>query len=266
MIRTHEWVYGRRAGMDLTAVAYLPDNPSSSTLLLDIHGGAWSSGDKHAGRHYCDAIAASGTPVVAIDFRQGPDFQHPAAVEDIQLAVSHLRAEPPTPFSILGLSGSSSGGHLALSAAINPTSPEQTIDFVIALWPVSNPLARYQYLVSRLNEDPSTFKRFTPDRLKAGHEGYFGEPAQMAAAAIQNQLTAGHYRHLPPLLLVQPELDQNVPIMMSQTLQGAWEIAGGDVDYRLYPDVGHGFAQADGPQTQICIADMISFIQRHTAS
>ena len=110
MIRTQEWVYARRAGMDLTAVAYLPDNPSSSTLLLDIHGGAWSSGDKHAGRHYCDAIAASGTPVVAIDFRQGPDFQHPAAVEDIQLAVSHLRAEPPTPFGILGLSGSSSGG------------------------------------------------------------------------------------------------------------------------------------------------------------
>ena len=248
MIRTHEWVYAQRAGMDLTAVAYLPDNPSSSTLLLDIHGGAWSSGDKHAGRHYCDAIAASGTPVVAIDFRQARIFsiQLPLRTSSWQ---SHTCAR---------------SHRLPLVFSVYPGVPAEGIG---AQWPSiqhhrNRPsilslhsglyltLARYQYLVSRLHEDPSTFKRFTPDRLKAGHEGYFGEPAQMAAAAIQNQLTAGQYRDLPPLLLVQPELDQNVPIMMSQTLQGAWEIAGGDVDYRLYPDVGHGFAQADGPQTQ----------------
>ncbi|MAV26041.1 MAG: hypothetical protein CMQ05_07965 [Gammaproteobacteria bacterium] len=266
MTRTtkREWVYAHRAGLDLTAIAYLPDEPSGSALLLDIHGGAWSSGDKYAGRHYCEGIALSGTPVVAIDFRQGPDFQHPAAVEDIQLAIAHLRAEPPVPFSQLGLSGSSSGGHLALCAAINPTSQDEGVDFVIALWPVSNPLARYQYLVARLHEDPTTFRRFTPDRLKAGHEGYFGNTAQMSATAIQNQLTSGQYRNLPPLLLVQPELDQNVPVMMSQTLQGAWELAGGHVDYRLFPEVGHGFAQAEGPQTEGCIEEMTAFIQRQT--
>lgn len=262
-VTKREWVYARREGIDLMAIAYLPEQPGLA-LLLDIHGGAWSSGDRHSGRYYCEAIAATGIPVVAIDFRQGPDFQHPAAVEDIQAAIAHLRSEPPVPFTSLGLSGSSSGGHLALCAAINPTSSSHQIDFVIALWPVSNPVARYQYLVSRLHEDPTTFKRFTPDRLKAGHEGYFGNPAQMSTAAIQNMLVSGQFRHLPQLLLVQPELDQNVPVMMSQTLQGAWELAGGQVEYHLYPDVGHGFAQADGPRTGQCIDDMVAFIRRVT--
>jgi dipeptidyl aminopeptidase/acylaminoacyl peptidase len=67
---------------------------------------------------------------------------------------------------------------------------------------------------------------------------------------------------LPPVLVVQPERDQNVPVFMSQTLVGAYQMAGGDVTYRLFPGMHHGFGQADIPEADDCADAMVSFIQR----
>lgn len=263
-----DYVYTVPDGVELAALVYRPTGARdmSVPVVIDVHGGAWSSGHRKSGRHYDRALAAAGVCVVAIDFRQGPEHRHPASVVDILAAIQWCRqtSDLGVRASRLGLVGSSSGGHLALSAALDPQGidPEasRAIDFVIALWPVSNPLARYQYVTARLHEDPATFVRFAPDRLKAGHEAYFVDRQQMHDAAIQNILTRNDDLRLPPLFIVQPELDQNVPVMMSQTLAGAWELAGGDVTYRLYRGVAHGFAHAEGPQTDACIADMIRFI------
>lgn len=267
-----EFVYASPGGQDLTALVYRPTLPpgSSAPLIVDIHGGAWSSGDRHSGQHYDRALATAGICVIAIDFRQGPHHKHPASIVDILSAVSWARRSGDigiTP-TRLGLVGSSSGGHLALHAALDPdgidVEASGAIDHVIALWPVSNPLARYQYATARLHEDPSTFVRFAPGRLKAGHEAYFEDMAQMHDAAIQSILAMGRHRHLPDVFIVQPELDQNVPVMMSQTLAGALELAGGRVAYKVYPGVAHAFAHADGPQTDACVLDMISYIEaRH---
>lgn len=268
-----EYPYQRASEMELIALVYRPNVESGASLplVIDIHGGAWSSGHRKSGRHYDRLLAAAGICVVAIDFRQGPDFKHPAAVVDILSAVrwctsaAQLGLKPAS----IGLMGSSSGGHLALYSALDPDEADREaaalVDYVIALWPVSNPLARYQYVTARLHEDPSTFVRFVPDRLRAGHEAYYRDMRQMHNAAIQNILLDGRHGDLPPVFVAQPELDQNVPVMMSQTLAGAWELAGGDVSYKLYPGVAHGFAHAEGPQTDICVADMIAFIHRHSS-
>lgn len=75
----------------------------------------------------------------------------------------------------------------------------------------------------------------------------------------------GDFQQLPPVLLVQPELDQNVPLFMSQTLAGAYALAGGSLSLSLYRAVGHGFAHRPGPATDACIAEMLAFIRRHVA-
>ena len=264
--------YETEDSLELGALVYRPtaDHSASLPLVIDIHGGAWSSGHRKSGRHYDRLLAEAGICVVSIDFRHGPDFQHPAAIVDILAAVSWATSSDElaiTPTSV-GLVGSSSGGHLALYSALDPDRIDREtaarIDHVIALWPVSNPLARYQYATARLNEDPAGFVNFDPARLKAGHDGYFRNQQQMHDAAIQHILVSGKHGPLPPAFIVQPELDQNVPVMMSQTLAGAWELAGGDVAYRLYPGVAHGFAHAEGPQTEACIADMVAWIEAHS--
>ena len=314
-----EITWGRVAGRELRAVYYRPVPAESKPeqpvhFAIDIHGGAWSSGHRKDGQYYCRQLAEHGIAVLAIDFRQGPDFQHPAASEDIHAAVQFVRRAAGGLLNLpniasLGLVGSSSGGHLALLSGylsadqlsaygegsqgateicldghfILPPAPSaettpEAVDFIIALWPVSNPLARFQYLTARLaagsndtvaadltgNKDlvnKDMVASFQPQRLAEGHKAYFKTEAAMQEAGIQRILTEGANDLLPRTLIVQPALDRNVPQFMNETLHGALIRAGAEVEYRLYPAVAHGFAQAPGPGTDACIADMVAFIQ-----
>ena len=277
-------VFAQVDGITLQGTLYRPVVTAGADLpvLIDVHGGAWSSLHRKVGRYYCRELASRGLCVFAIDFRQGPQFKHPAASSDVAAAVRFIRTTDALRLkpSSVNLIGSSSGGHLALLAALNPdipahsTTPINTgtafelvpevsarVDRVVGLWPVSNPIARYQYVLARLHEDPQSWTDFAPDRLAAGHRAYFGDTRTMAAASIQHLLTTSAFSHLPPLLIVQPELDQNVPVFMSQTLLGGYEIAGGVAQYRQYPGVAHGFAHTEGVQTDVCINDIIAFIR-----
>lgn len=261
-------VYVERDGAPLLAELYQSTDPAiagTGLMLVDVHGGAFSSGNRYAGQYYCRALARAGIAVLSIEFRHGPDWQHPAALEDIAAAVKFCR-EGRTGYvpTQVGLIGSSSGGHLVTLAGIEPTDQGAAVDvdadLVIALWPVSNPAARYEYLHARQLESSAQLGDWDPFRLAEGHRGYFGSLAQMSAAAIQNVLTAGTFRKLPPLMIVQPALDENVPVFMSQTLQGAYRLAGGDATYRLYEGVGHGFAAAPSATTSACLTDIAAFI------
>lgn len=276
--------FARADGITLQGTLYRPAVTDGADLpvLIDIHGGVWSSLHRKAGRYYCRELASRGLCVFAIDFRQGPEFKHPTASSDVAAAVRFIRSTDALRLkpSSVNLIGSSSGGHLALLVALNPdiaahsTTPINTgadykmatdisarVDRVIGLWPVSNPIARYQYVLARLHEAPQSWTNFAPDRLAAGQRAYFGDTRTMEAASIQHLLTTGAFSHLPPLLIVQPELDQNVPVFMSQTLLGGYELAGGLVQYHEYPGVAHGFAHTEGLQTDACINDVIAFIR-----
>jgi acetyl esterase/lipase len=272
-------VFGRALGRTLEATLYFPEIAKNNAIpfAIEIHGGAWSSGHRKSGRHYCRKLAAAGIGVLAIDFRYGPDFKHPAANEDIRAAIAFAKTSLDIEMSSLGLVGSSSGGHLALLSGLRPKGYTGTevwregefansevpgeVDFVVALWPVSNPLARYQYVIARALEDPASWVNFQPKRLAEGHRAYFNSEQDMQAASIQQVLAEQSFDALPRIFVVQPELDQNVPIMMSQTLHGALINAGADVTYKLYDGVGHGFAYSAGIQTDECIADVSTFIK-----
>lgn len=244
-----------------------PEAAFRGLVLVDVHGGAFSAGNRFAGQRYCRQLARMGITVCSVEFRHGPDHKHPAALEDIARAVAFCRSgglgfEPGR----VGLIGSSSGGHLVALTAVEPTDQGAEVvcdvDFVIALWPVSNPAARYHYLLARQLETAESLDGWDPFRLAQGHRGYFRSVAQMHAASLQDVLTRGVFNKLPPLFIVQPELDRNVPVFMSQTFHGAWRMAGGMVEYRLYPGVGHGFAAGDTSQTGPCLQDIAAFIRR----
>lgn len=257
-----EVYYTAGDGSEMPAVFYLPE--AAACLVIDVHGGAWSMGHRKSDRYLCRKLATAGIAVLSIDFRHGPDYQHPAACEDIVSAVRFVRTGGLNLSGMpIGLMGSSSGGHLALLSALLPASfvvGGESVEFVVALWPVSNPLARYQYIRARSEEDPESWQNFYPRRLAEGHRSYFGSEAVMEEAGIQRVLAAGKHTALPRTMIVQPELDQNVPVFMTQTLHGALLGAGADVSYYLYLGVEHGFALADGPRTEQCTLDVIDFM------
>src|SRR6266851_3499272 len=223
--------FARADGKDLLARIYRPRGQASAPLaaLVDVHGGAWSRGDRTVGVHHGRGLAAAGLVVVSLDFRQGPEAKHPAAAQDISAGVRWVRANAQglgiDPARI-GISGHSSGGHLALLVAVQPglaahagspilssdgkagaTSGDDSVMFAIALYPVADPIARYRYAQGRKN-DP-TFEGAA--RLVASHEGYFKDEAAMEAASVTGIVEKKQHRALPPVWVAHPGTDDNVP-------------------------------------------------------
>src|SRR5215510_11311847 len=190
--------FARAEGKELLARVYKPKGEIDVPIaaLVDVHGGAWSRGDRLTGAFHCRALAASGLLVVSLDFRQGSEAKHPAASADVAAGVRYVRAHAKrlgVDPKRVALVGSSSGGQLALLAGLKPgafpgtpiVTPDGALDaapgdegvaFVLALYPVADPLARLRYVVGRENDGSG----FDAKRLIAAHHGYFLSEAQMA--------------------------------------------------------------------------------------
>jgi acetyl esterase len=271
--------YGGPPEQHLLARVYRPASvPGPWPALIDVHGGAWAHFDRTADAHFDRALAVCGMVVVALDFRQAPT-RYPTAVADVVAGIRFVKANAarldvaPAP---LGLIGGSSGGHLLLLAALRPDAPEfgttpyvgQTpvrldarVAYALALWPIADPLARYRYVLDRIaNPRPSRERFFVPERLKAGHEGFFGDEATMRLASVPRLLADGEAQHLPSLWIAHPELDENVTREMSDELEAAYRGAGGSVELVVFPGAGHAFANVPGPAAEPCIAAMRAFV------
>lgn len=268
-------VWSRTGGAELLARIYRPEvkDGGPRPALLDVHGGAWNLFDRTAGAYYDRALSRAGFLVAAIDFRQGPDHHHPAGSDDVAAAVRWLRLNA-SDFGVdaerIGLIGSSSGGHLALLGGLRPSragvpilGPDgvaatrdgvsATVDFIVALWPVSDPLARYRYA-----------QRVGRDRLVALHDAYFANEAAMRDASIPALLSAGEgIDPLPPVLVVQPGLDANVPVEMTFDLMRAYQARDGHIEYAYFPRMPHAFGLRSSPETEDMIDMLIDFARRH---
>jgi len=212
--------------------------------ILDVHGGAWTNRNLELDKFCNEALAAAGFIVAAIDFRMGPKHQHPAASQDVVTALQWLRNdETAKKYRIdpdkIGFLGSSSGGHLALLAGLIPNAYHHSgmsnmkiapPKFIIALWPVSCPFQRYKYA-----------KRINNKNLITWTEGYFGTEDLMQQASIPRVVIANEAESLPPLLIVQPGEDENVPFEITLDLMRSWQNRGGYLEYSFFPGMSHSF-------------------------
>src|SRR6516162_1460175 len=102
---------------------YLPRSATRFPVLMWIHGGAWSFGDRawfgDVGRRF----AQEGIGAAIISYRLSPRVRHPAHVEDCARAFAWLRthvAEYGGDPERLFVSGQSAGGHLSALLACDP--------------------------------------------------------------------------------------------------------------------------------------------------
>jgi cation diffusion facilitator CzcD-associated flavoprotein CzcO/acetyl esterase/lipase len=85
--------------------------------VLYLHGGAYVVGSRRTHRGLAAQIALAGNaPVHLLDYRLGPEHQHPAALEDALGAYRELLASGLDPKSIV-VCGDSAGGGLAVALA-----------------------------------------------------------------------------------------------------------------------------------------------------
>jgi acetyl esterase len=260
-------VYAERAEGPLLARVYRPAGAAGPLpALVDVHGGAWRYFDRTADANFDRALAASGMLVVALDFRMAPAHRWPASLEDVRAGVRFVRANAarlgalPDP---LGLIGGSSGGQLALVAALAPGSPDARVAYALPLWPIADPFARYRYAKARLGEaQPESERFFAPERLVRAQEEHFGDEETMRRASVPRMLDDGVFEQLPPLWVAHPELDRNVTLAMTQDWVAKYRARGGSVELEVFPSVGHGFANFPGPAADRCIERMRDFIAR----
>jgi acetyl esterase/lipase len=214
--------------------------------MINVHGGAWVANDRLQMAVINQAIAVSGTAVLALDFRMPPAATYPASIADINLGIRWLKANIGKwggDISRVGGLAGSSGGHQLWLNVFRPHDPrysahklangggvDASLDFVAVCWPISDPVARYKMARETGNE-----------RLVKNHDAYFLTEAAMAEANPQTILESGEARDLPPALLIQGTADNNVTPDMADRFVAAYTKAGGKITLRKFEGEPHTF-------------------------
>jgi acetyl esterase len=241
--RTEDHVYNTPDGQPLLATVYRPDGPGPFPAVLEVHGGAWTGGDRFNNTVIAESLAADGIVVASIDFRMPPRARYPDTVADVNLGIRWLKAHAEEfgarPELVGGL-GTSSGGHLLLLSALRPHDPryaslplnghDATLAFAMACWPVADPVTRYRVMQESGNA-----------RLVAAHEAFWPSVEAMAEGGPQSILERGEPVTLPPAFIIQGTADNNLTIDMADRFAAAYAKAGGTIEKHIFPGQPHAF-------------------------
>jgi acetyl esterase len=266
-IKVWDVEYRRDPVRTLLARVYQPQGEGPFPVLLDVHGGAWNDQDRTANAPVDERLAASGILVVAIDVRLAKEAPYPASVADAHYGIRWLKAkarawngDPET----LGALGSSSGGHVIELCAMRPHAPrytvhplpeaphlDATLTYVVARSPISDPAARYEQA-----------QKLQRETLINNSKLYFNPWDTIDEANPQRILERGEPVTLPPMFILQGELDDNVLPAVQERFVATYRAAGGEIDLEVYPGAEHRWIIHPGPQTDRAIEMMKAFIAR----
>ena len=136
--------YLRHGDKPLFIRCYRPHGPGPFPVLIELHGGVWTENDRTRGKTHHEGFASNGIAVASLDFRQGPGG-YPNSVADINYAIRWVKANAArfgSRADLVGISGTSSGGHLAMLAAMRPDDPRYAAIPLPAGSPNPAPVAR----------------------------------------------------------------------------------------------------------------------------
>ena len=211
--------------------------------LMYFHGGGWTIGDLDTHDVVCRQLALGARcAVFSVDYRLGPEYPFPAAVEDCLAATRYVQQhaeELRVDGKRIAVGGDSAGGNLAAVVALHARD---------AGWP---PLA-FQLLVY-----PATDQRLNTASHGRNGRGYLLEregieffrrcylpDAEAYTDWRASPLLAASHCGLPPAFVItagyDPLLDEG------RAYAERLRAAGVQVAHREYPDMVHGFLLLGG--------------------
>lgn len=271
-VKYEDVVFAEVQNQQLLARCYRSEHSIGHGIVM-VHGGAWTVNDRTTPWFVSNSLARKGLTVLSLDFRCGPDFIHPSASADVVAGVRFLRLNAKE-FGVrqesIGLIGSSSGGHLVLFAGLNSHREDHQgtrvrLDnrqfgearevsakpaYIVALWPVSNPTYRYEFA-----------QRQGRNELVRAHDGYFGSLLRMEDASVQRSLRSGEATNPPPVMVVQPGNDANVPEEMTLDLVQALQERNAEVTYRYMAGLPHAFTYQPSANAERCCDYIWEFLK-----
>jgi acetyl esterase len=228
----------------LMARVYQPQGTGPFPVLLDLHGGAWNNKDRIANAPMDEAVAKSGILVVAIDMTQAPVSPYPTCVQEASYGIRWLKSkaiEWNGDASTLGVLGSSSGGHVAELLGMKPNDARYNaiplagapgintrVAYVTTRSPISDPFARFKQA-----------EKMKREHMIKNSTTFFNPWETIHEANPQEMLDRGEKVELPPLLIMQGGLDDNVIPVIQEKFSASYRAAGGECQYELFEGSTH---------------------------
>jgi acetyl esterase/lipase len=229
----------------LKADLFLPSaNKRNGAAILLVFGGSWREGDRSQQRTYGLMLAKAGFTCLACDYRLSSIAHWPAQVEDISAAAYWLESQAQTleidPTRI-GVSGNSSGGHLALM-----------LSGLDQYWKPAAVCAFY----------PPT--RLLPPG-QPGHDEAFaqlmGHEAEDQDYAEASPVNCAKANNVPTLLIVGDE-DSRVPPENTWSVYEKLKQANVKVELHSFSGLGHAF-DLSRELAETCGRLMVGFFERN---
>lgn len=287
--RTHEFdvqdvEYLRHGDKPLLARVFKPRGEGPFPAVVDLHGGAWCLGDRTKERVRHEVLAGHGCAVVALDYRQAQEGAYPLALADINYAIrwTKLHAKDlKTRPDLVGISGQSSGGHLAMLAAMRPHDPrytaiplpsdsppqDATVRCVIMSWPVINPLGRYRFA----RREAAKGAGWASGIIERHHQ-FWGTEANMAEGSPMLMLERGEKVMTPPAIWFQERGDLMHDYKDEESSFSGTEAprfvanyrnAGGEIELHYFDGDRQPGHAPDLTKIGDSFAHMLAFVQRH---
>ena len=193
---------------------YYPTSGGPWPVLLYVHGGGWSEGDKTEGAAW-RGMTERGFLVISVNYRlasYGSKF--PAMIEDVKCAVRYLRAHAPQyhlDTNHVGAVGASAGGHLVALLGL----ADESAGWDTGEYPGQS--SHVQAVVTMAG--PSDFTREDYGSVNMAIYYAFdetpGSPSEkLVAASPVMYITPDD----PPFLIIHGDKDGIVPLEQSQVL------------------------------------------------
>ena len=235
---------------------YRPKKLAQQTLpvVVYVHGGGWSSGNKHNAlvSYYAKFFAARGIATISVAYRLSGANPYPVQNNDVACALAYINTHSEelhvNPAKSIFF-GDSAGGHLVAFAALN------------------NPYGKYKYDTPRGVIDFYGVSDFSKI-INGSHPDYnarrylgpqYGKMAVQASPV--KYITSGS----PRFLFVHGTDDKIVPIAQSQEFYDALKTTKNGSKYLAIPGAHHGFIGPDlGSKKNQMIEDAIDAFLRET--
>ncbi|MGE3434083.1 MAG: alpha/beta hydrolase fold domain-containing protein [Blastocatellales bacterium] len=228
-------VYGQKDGMGLTMDVLIPETKPKKIGVIFIVSGSWKSRknavledeEKQRKQHWAQGLLNGGYTLFLVRHGSAPRYFIPEMISDVRRGIRFVRSRAKD-YGVdpnrIGISGASSGAHLALMAAL--TADDGKPD---AKDPVERVSSRVQAIVAWF--PPTDLINF------GGNGGYkragalrptlfqemFGKVTDLEAQLKSISPINFVNQDAPPLLLIHGDADKTVPIQQSQALKSKYE-------------------------------------------
>jgi acetyl esterase/lipase len=243
--------------VELKMDVYSPRSTAGATpLVIFIHGGGWSEGNKMSGEYLFDAPALLdlGYTVASLNYRLAPDYKFPAMIEDVKCAVRSFRAHAGDyqidPDSI-GVWGTSAGGHLVnLVGTTDAGAGFEVGEYLEQSSRVQAVLDMY---------GPADMTVDFSNAFIELKESVFGDFDLVKASPVTFVSPDD-----PPFLILQGDSDHVVPLSQSQAFYDSLTAAGVDAQLVVVQGGGHGFHTLNiSPSRAELSAMIVEFFEEH---